>query len=247
MRGLEGTVAWVTGAGRGLGRAAAIGLAAAGAHLVVTARRSDDLAEVAATAEGGAEQMPGSVTDGDAMRAIVQEIERRWGRLDVLVNAAGISPVFADAERLEDSEWRAIVDTNLTGTFVCCRAAARLMLAAGTGTIVNVSSVHATSGFGKLAAYAASKGGVEALTRALAVEWAPHGVRVNAVAPGYFRTDLSKPLLESHWREAVISQIPLGRVAEAEELVDAVLFLAGPGSSYVTGSVLTVDGGWTAH
>ena len=244
---LEGVVAWVTGAGRGLGRAAAIGLAAAGARVVLTARRSDDLAEVSGITEGGAEQMPGSVTDGEAMRAIVQEIQRRWGRLDILVNAAGISPVFADAERLDDNDWRATIDTNLTGTFMCCRAAARLMLAAGSGSIVNVSSVHATSGFGKLAAYAASKGGVEALTRALAVEWAPHGVRVNAVAPGYFRTDLSKPLLESRWGEAIVNQIPLGRVAEPHELVDAVLFLVGSGSSYVTGSVLTVDGGWTAQ
>jgi NAD(P)-dependent dehydrogenase (short-subunit alcohol dehydrogenase family) len=191
--------------------------------------------------------MPGSVTDGEAMRAIVLEIERRWGRLDVLVNAAGVSPVFADAERLEEAEWRVTIETNLTGTFLCCRAAARLMLPAGRGSIINMSSVHATSAFGKLAAYAASKGGVEALTRALALEWAPHAVRVNAIAPGYFRTDLSRPLLESRWGEAVLNQIPLGRVAEADELVATILFLAGPGSSYMTGSILSVDGGWTAR
>jgi NAD(P)-dependent dehydrogenase (short-subunit alcohol dehydrogenase family) len=191
--------------------------------------------------------MPGSVTDGDAMRAIVVEIERRRGQLDVVVNAAGVSPLFADAERMEDGDWRSIIETNLTGTFLCCSAAARLMLAAGSGSIINISSVHATSGFGKLSAYAASKGGVEALTRALAVEWAPHGVRVNAIAPGYFHSDLSKPLLESRWGKHVFDQIPQGRIADPDELVESILFLAGPGSSYMTGSVLRVDGGWTAR
>jgi len=250
MRSLEGQVAWVTGAGRGLGRAAATALSLAGARVVLTSRTESELLTVleeirAAGGEGLA--LTGSVDDPQRVRAIVAEVEVRLGRLDVLVNAAGVSPTFTGAELVSDDEWAQVVAVNLTGTFTCCREAARMMLAAGRGSIINLSSIHAASGFGKLAAYSASKGAVEALTRALAVEWAPRGVRVNAVAPGYFATLMSEGLLASRWGERIVAEIPIGRVGKPEELVEAVLLLAGEGSCYMTGSVLTVDGGWTAR
>jgi NAD(P)-dependent dehydrogenase (short-subunit alcohol dehydrogenase family) len=143
-------------------------------------------------------------------------------------------------------EWQNILEVNLTGTFICCQLAAQAMIPLRIGSIINVSSVHGTAGFGRLAAYSASKGGVEALTRALAVEWAELGLRVNCLAPGYFSTQLSKSILASRWREQVIGSIPLNRVGDPIELVEAAIFLAGSGSSYVTGTTMHVDGGWTA-
>lgn len=174
-------------------------------------------------------------------------IEREWGRLDVLVNSAGISPAFKGAELIEDEEWRQIVDVNLSGAFFCCRETGRLMLQQGSGSIVNISSVHGSVGGARLAAYAATKGGVEALTRTLAVEWAGRGVRVNAVAPGYFETEMTAGLRRGRWRQWLLERIPAGRFGLPEQLVPAVLFLATDASSYGTGATLFVDGGWTAQ
>jgi NAD(P)-dependent dehydrogenase (short-subunit alcohol dehydrogenase family) len=249
-RPLEGRVAWVTGAGRGLGRAIAIGFASAGATVGLTARSPNELTTVQeeiAAAGGLSVVLPGSVCDAAAMKEAVDTICTKFGRLDSLTNCAGVSPVFARAHDLTLTEWRNILEVNLTGTFICCQVAARVMIPARVGSIINLSSVHATSGFGRLAAYSASKGGIEALTRALAVEWAELGLRVNCLAPGYFSTKLSKSILASRWRDRVMSSIPLKRVGEPTELVEAAVFLAGNGSSYVTGSTLFVDGGWTAR
>jgi NAD(P)-dependent dehydrogenase (short-subunit alcohol dehydrogenase family) len=249
-RPLEGRAAWVTGAGRGLGRAIALGFAAAGATVGLTARSANELTivqEEIAAAGGLSVVLPGSVCDPSAMREAVDSICSKFGRLDSLTNCAGVSPVFTRAHELKLTEWRNILEVNLTGTFICCQVAARVMIPARGGSIINLSSVHGTSGFGRLAAYSASKGGIEALTRALAVEWAELGLRVNCLAPGYFSTQLSKSLLASSWRDRVMSSIPLKRVGEPKELVEAAIFLAGNGSSYVTGTTLFVDGGWTAR
>jgi NAD(P)-dependent dehydrogenase (short-subunit alcohol dehydrogenase family) len=248
---LTGRVAWVTGAGRGLGRAIAVGLAHAGAKVAVTSRTLKDLAtleeQIESISEGAVLVVPGSVTEPDDMRDIAERIMATFGTLDILVNSAGISPSFSRAEDMLDDTWRSIIEVNLSGTFICCREAGRRMLEVGSGSIINVSSVHATSGFGRLAAYAASKGGIEALTRALAVEWAPRGIRVNCIAPGYFATRLSEPLLlNESLRHAVMGHTPLGRIADPDELVGAVNFLAGEESSFVTGAILPVDGGWAA-
>jgi len=249
-RRLTGKVAWVTGAGRGLGRAIALGLARAGADVAVTSRSADELGALVdeiSSSNGSALGLPGSVTDSVAMRKVVDEVQRFFGRLNILVNSAGISPSFTRAEELSDEVWQSIIEVNLTGTFVCCREAGRVMLESGGGSVVNISSVHASSGFGRLAAYAASKGGVEALTRALAVEWAQRGIRVNTVAPGYFLTALSEPVLASQrLHAAVVDRTPLARIASSQELVGAVTFLASDEASFVTGSTLYVDGGWTA-
>jgi NAD(P)-dependent dehydrogenase (short-subunit alcohol dehydrogenase family) len=248
---LVGRVAWVTGAGRGLGRAIAVGLANAGAKVALTARSVDELMsleeEISRVSEGATLVVPGSVVDSGSMREVAEEIVGALGGLDILVNSAGISPAYTRAEDVDDDVWRSIVEVNLSGTFICCREAGRQMLDTGRGSMINVSSVHASSGFGHLAAYSASKGGIEALTRALAVEWAPRGVRVNCVAPGYFATPLSQPLLDNdRLRDAVVGRTPLGRIASPDELVGAVTFLASDESSFVTGAVIAVDGGWTA-
>jgi NAD(P)-dependent dehydrogenase (short-subunit alcohol dehydrogenase family) len=244
---LKGRVAWVTGAGKGLGRAIAVALAEAGATVAVTARSAGDLDElVGELGELDVRAYPGSVSDPETVRAIARAVHADLGSLDGLVNCAGVSPSFTRSEQLDEDTFRTVLDVNLTGTFLCCREAGALMLEQGSGSIVNISSVHGTSGFPRIAAYAASKGGVEALTRTLAVEWADRGVRVNTVAPGYFTTDLSRPLLESRWNERVVGNIPLGRTGNPRELTGAVTFLLGEASTYVTGSTLAVDGGWTA-
>lgn len=246
---LDGRTAWVTGAGKGLGRAIAVALSQAGAQVAVTARTAADLDSLEAElAEHGGKVLvlPGSIADSTAVRTMVEQITDWTGRLDAAVNCAGVSPHFTRSERVTDEDWQHVLDINLQGTFYCCREAGKVMLEQGSGSIVNVSSVHASTGFERIAAYAASKGGVEALTKSLAVEWADRGVRVNALAPGYFHTDLSSGLLDSKWGERIVRSTPLGRVGSAEELGGAAVFLASDASRFVTGTTLTVDGGWTA-
>ncbi|HWD01406.1 MAG TPA: SDR family oxidoreductase [Amycolatopsis sp.] len=239
---LTGKVAWVTGAGKGLGRAIAEAFTAAGATVAVTARTEADLRSLA----GDSLVLPGSVAESSFVDQAVQRITDTFGRLDVCVTAAGISPTFRRSEHSGDDDWAHVLDVNLTGTYYCARAAGARMLAQGSGSIITVSSIHARSGFDRIAAYAASKGGVEALSRVLAVEWAPRGVRVNVLAPGYFHTDLSEGLLASSWGDRLLSHIPQNRVATPPELTGAALYLASDAATYTTGATLTVDGGWTA-
>lgn len=248
---LSGKVAWITGAGKGLGRAVAAALHEAGATLVLTSRTESDLRELAAELEAVTARRSGIVagsvdTAGFADRAVAHILEA-YGRLDVLINCAGISPSFTRSEKLSDEVWRQVMRVNLDGAFYCARAAGAAMLEQGGGSIVNVTSVHADAGFDRIAAYAASKGGLDALTKTLAVEWADRGVRVNSLAPGYFRTDLSAGLLDSNWGQRIVDATPVGRVGHPHELGGAAVFLAGDASSYITGTTLHVDGGWLAH
>lgn len=247
---LTGQRVWVTGASRGLGRAIALGFAAAGADVALTARSADVLKEVAdEIRELGVQalELPASVSDGAQVEAATREIRERWGGLDALVNSAGVSPIFKRAEHVDDDEWRHVVDINVTGTFLCAREAAKLMLDGDGGAVVNISSIHGQVGMERMAPYSASKGAVDALTRTLALEWAERGVRVNTISPGYFETEMTEALREhAKWREHLLARIPMRRFGVPAELVSAVLFLASDASGFMTGSNVVVDGGWTA-
>jgi len=247
---LDGKVVWVTGASRGLGRAVAYAFAGAGASVLLSARSAPALDELAAEiqdAGGDVEVVAGSVAEPAVIAKAAEAAGARWGRIDVLVNNAGISPTFARAEHTDLDVWRDVLDVNLTGPLLCCRAALPLMEAAGGGSIVNISSIHGTRAHERMVAYGASKGGLEMVTRTLAVEWAPRGIRVNAVAPGYLETDMTVGLREhDRWRASLLGRIPMGRFGRTDEVVGAVLYLASDWSRYVVGSTLFVDGGWAA-
>jgi NAD(P)-dependent dehydrogenase (short-subunit alcohol dehydrogenase family) len=227
----------------------AIALAQAGAKLALTARGVPDLEKLAAElAEFDVLSLPGSVSSADDVQACVARIVERFGTLDVLINNAGISPAYVKASMLSEHDWRHTLDVNLTGAFLCAKSAGAVMTRNGTGAIVNVSSMYGRVGGDRLVAYAASKGGLDALTRTLALEWAPHGVRVNAVAPGYLRTDLTRTLLDHDRLGAeLMRRIPLDRFGETADVVPAILHLASPLSAYTTGTTLAIDGGWTAQ
>jgi NAD(P)-dependent dehydrogenase (short-subunit alcohol dehydrogenase family) len=236
-------VALVTGAASGIGRACVQRLVAAG-----TAVAAVDLDE-APMRDLGALSLVADVTDAAAVEAAIAHAERELGGLDAVVNVAGItgSQEAAECHVTPVDEWRRVLDVNLTGPFLVCRAALEGMLERGSGTIVNVASVAGIVAFPGRCAYSASKGGVVALTRSLAADYAGRGIRANAVCPGMVDTPMTRWRLEQpDLREAVLAKIPAGRVASADEVADAVLLLAGDGLAYMNGAMLVLDGGWTA-
>jgi len=247
--GVEGRVAVVTGASSGLGVRFARVLAGQGARVVAAARRRERIE--ALQEELGAERCAAVVADvsedGAAERLMQQAVER-FGRLDVLVNNAGTTHV-APALDETSEEFRRVLDTNVVGLFACCREAVRVMIPQGGGSIVNVASTLGLVGIGRIpqAAYTASKGAVVNLTRELAAQWARSGVRVNAIAPGWFPTEMTEGLFGDEKGLAYIRRtVPLGRGGNQDELDGALLFLASDASSYVIGQTLAVDGGWSA-
>lgn len=240
---LRGEVAVVAGGANGIGAACAELLAAAGARVVVLDREAAD------GLPAGAEGIALDVTDEPGVDAAMARVAERHGNLDILVASAGIA-IRRPATELSLADWQAVVDVNLTGVFLCARSAARHMIAGGGGRIVTIASVLGVVGGGVYpnVSYQAAKGGVINLTRALALEWAPHGIRVNAVAPTYVRTRLVAGLMaDPELLRELERRTPLGRVAEPEEVAEAVLFLASRGSAMVTGHVLAVDGGYLAQ
>jgi len=243
---LDGRVAIVTGASSGLGARFARVLHTAGAQVVVAARRREAL-DVLVRDLPGALAVPIDLTAEGAPEVLVRAAVEHGGRLDIVVNNAGSS---ADVPALDlpVDRFREIVEINLTVPFALSQAAARVMVGTGGGTIVNVASQYGLVGVNAgIVAYAASKGGLVNLTRQLAVEWARRGVRVNALAPGYFRTEMTTDLFADERSSAWLRRTsPMGRPGAEHELDGALLFLAGDASSYVTGAVLAVDGGWTA-
>jgi NAD(P)-dependent dehydrogenase (short-subunit alcohol dehydrogenase family) len=243
---LSGRLALVTGAGRGIGEACAVGLAEAGADLVLVSRSREELAEVAQRAEAigrRAQVAPCDVTSADDVRAVADGA----GRVDILVNSAGtnVPEPFLD---VSEQTFDAVLAVNLKGTFLMSQAIGRSMAERGDGSIVNISSQMGHVGGPNRTAYCASKHGVEGLTKAMALELAPRGVRVNAVAPTFIETPMTKGFLaDPEFRADTISRIPLGRVGHVDDVVGAVVYLASPAASLVTGASLLVDGGYTAQ
>ena len=242
---LDGKVALVTGASRGLGAGIADGLREAGATVVGTSRDAESAARVAKRL--GTPTVVMDVADVSSVREGVDGAVSELGRLDILVNNAGVN-VPQGLFEVDEASWDAVIDTNLKGTFFASQAAARHMVSGEDGgRIVNITSQAGVVGIEERAAYGASKGGANILTKVLALELAQHGITVNSVAPTFVATELTRATLENpEWRERILSRIPLGRVGEVEDVVGAAVYLASPAAKMVTGHTLLVDGGWTA-
>jgi NAD(P)-dependent dehydrogenase (short-subunit alcohol dehydrogenase family) len=252
MFDLTGKVAIVTGASRGLGVSFARGLAKAGCDLALAARNLDPLRQVAAElAPYGHRVLPlrADVCIEQDVEQLVAQTQREFGRLDILVNNAGISAV-ADAENMTSHQWQSVIDTNLTALFRCAQCAGRVMLAAGSGKIINIASMYGISAASYVSqvSYVASKSGVLGLTRELAVEWAPRGVQVTAIVPGFFRSDQTIWAFEENKElgAKLLARVPMGRLGKLEELEAAVVYLASSAADYMTGQALILDGGFLA-
>jgi NAD(P)-dependent dehydrogenase (short-subunit alcohol dehydrogenase family) len=247
----EGKRALITGGAAGIGLATARALAAEGARLAlldIDAARLDAVAADLRSSGAEVVALAASVAKPDAVRAAFAELDERWGGLDMLVNNAGVIGKRAALD-LTDEAWARVMRINLDGVFYCAREAGRRMVAQGLGAIVNLGSIYSLVAAPERLAYCASKAAVAAMTKVLAIEWAAHGVRVNAVAPGYVETDLIGAAVRAGELDTapLARRTPAGRLAQPEEVARAILFLLDPANAYVTGHVLAVDGGWTAY
>lgn len=239
------SVAIVTGGSRGIGRAIAVGLAQAGHHVVINyagneAAAAETLQSVEA-AGGTGETLRFDVGDEAASSAAVKDIVKEHGSVDILVNNAGIS-IDGLLARFKGEDWSKVIQTNLTGAFNCLKAVTRPMMKQRSGRIINIGSVVAASGSAGQPAYCAAKAGLEGLTRSAALELASRGITVNCVAPGFVDTDMTQALAEDR-REAILAQVPAGRMASPDEIAAAVVFLASESGAYITGQTLGVNGG----
>lgn len=241
---LADQVAVITGASRGIGKATALALAAEGANVVVNYARSSSAADavVAAITEqgGSAIALQADVSQADQVDALIKATTDQWGRVDVLVNNAGITRDTL-LLRMKPEDWQAVIDLNLTGVFLCTRAVSKLMLKQRSGRVINIASVAGLMGNPGQANYSAAKAGVIGFTKTVAKEMATRGITVNAVAPGFIKTDMTEDLANT---EEILKYIPLGRYGEAAEVAGLIRFLAAdPAAAYITGQVLTIDGG----
>ncbi len=246
---LEGKVAVVTGGTSGIGLALSLGLAEAGADVIATARRTQQVDEAAAAIEARGRRtlrLTSDVCDRGSLDALLASAVAALGKVDILINCAGKikrTPTLTQPE----AEWEDILNTNLTGTLRACQVFGAHMLANRSGRIINIASLNSFVALKEVAAYAASKAAVASLTRSLAVEWSREGVTVNAIAPGVFRTELNAALLDSTPRgQELLLRTPMGRFGRTEELIGAAVYLASDAASFVTGQTLVVDGGFLA-
>jgi NAD(P)-dependent dehydrogenase (short-subunit alcohol dehydrogenase family) len=246
---LTDKIAIVTGASKGIGYGAALALANAGAHLVVTSRDAERAGPVAAEIrQMGREALPLAleVTSLESIDAMVEAALDRFGQIDILVNNAGIN-IPEPALEVTEEHWDRLLDINLKGVFFCAQKVGKVMVARGQGKIINISSQMGLVGGRLRAAYCSSKGGVVQLTKVLAIEWSKQGVNVNGVAPTFLKTPFTAPMFENEaFRTEVLRNIPLGRIGEVEDVLGAIIFLASSASDLVTGHTILVDGGWTA-
>ena len=248
---LDGQVALVTGGSKGLGKIMAFGLASAGARVAICSRNADEASQVAQeiAAESG-QTVIGlrcDVSDAEAVPALVETVASELGDVNVLVNNAGVN-IRGPIDELEFDSFRKVFQVNVDGVWLASRAVVPAMKAAGGGRIINVASTLGLVGLANRTPYASSKGAVVQMTRALALELAPHNILCNAICPGPFLTPMNLPIKDTEEaKKNIVGAVPLGRWGELQEICGAVVFLSSPASSYMTGSMLTVDGGWTCH
>ena len=249
MFDISGRAAIITGAAGGIGREISTGMAALGVKVAAVDRDETMLGDLVSSSAKRGLTMTGiraDVTDERSLGAMADQVVDTYGGIDILVNCAGVNH-FADSATCPEDMWDRVIDINLKGTFLACKSVARHMLEARRGRIVNFSSVRGLQGKERYTAYAASKGGVNLLTRSLAIEWAPNDVNVNAVAPAFTRTEMTQTFLsDKKAYDWVVGRIPKGTLCEPKWLLGPIVFLCAPCSEFVTGHILYVDGGWTA-
>jgi NAD(P)-dependent dehydrogenase (short-subunit alcohol dehydrogenase family) len=248
---LSGKIALITGGARGLGKTMAIALAEAGADIALAGRSRETCEatakEIADATGRSVRAFEADVTSADAVATLAADVTAACGAIDILVNNAGTN-IRGSIDKLSEQDWDTVVDTNLKGPFLCSRAIGPQMVARGWGRVINLASIMSVVALPGRAPYASSKAGVLGLTRVLALEWAGTGVTCNAICPGPFATDMNRQLLNDPVAyQQFVNQIPLGRWGELDELAGAAVFLASDASSFVTGTSLFVDGGWTAR